>query len=111
MRSERVATTISEGPELLLLGSEASSSAVGASPEGIQVSNNDDGDDSASDETPQALFDLGAETPPITVQVTFRGNLIPVSRRSQVISHHASITKARDTQATAASLFESETDQ
>ena len=75
IRQERNATTISEGPELLLLGSEASSSAVGASPAGIQVSNvddnvekiDDDDDDSASDETPQTQLDLSAATPPITV--------------------------------------------
>ena len=67
IRQERNATTISEGPELLLLGSEASSSAVGASPAGIQVSNVDDDDDSASDETPQTQLDLSAATPPITV--------------------------------------------
>ena len=67
IRQERNATTISEGPELLLLGSEASSSAVGASPAGIQVSNVVDDDDSASDETPQTQLDLSAATPPITV--------------------------------------------
>ena len=113
IRQDRNPTTISEGPELLLLGSEASGSAITTSPAGVQVSNVDDDDDSASDETPQTPLDLSAATPPITVQVTFRGNLVPVSRRSQVVSHHPSITKAKDGRIhqggdfqAAASLFE-----
>ena len=52
IRQDRNPTTISEGPELLLLGSEASNSAVATSAAGVQVSGVDDDDDSASDETP-----------------------------------------------------------
>ena len=33
---------------------------------------------------------------PITVQVTFRGNIVPVSKKAQVISSHPSIVKTKD---------------
>ena len=45
---------------------------------------------------PAVPIDLTGELPPITIQVTFRGTMVPRPKASQLVSSHPSIIKTKD---------------